>query len=147
MPNNRQSFRKIKSHERSSLPKTHLHPVDTGRKSNVHKTFRRRPGRLLNVLCTFNLRPVSTGKSQAKEICTFTISTQKYGSVPSHHIPVNKLNARICKIQPYMAVYGSIQSICKDIVGIYLSKVNSGNTATIFEICSKVTIKTPERQH
>ena len=37
-------------------------PVDTGRKLNIHKTFRRRPGRLLNVLCTFNLRPVSTGK-------------------------------------------------------------------------------------
>ena len=36
-------------------------PVDTGRKLNVHKTFRRRPGRLLDVLCTFNLRPVSTG--------------------------------------------------------------------------------------
>ena len=36
-------------------------PVDTGRKLNVHKMFRRRPGRLLNVLCTFNLRPVSTG--------------------------------------------------------------------------------------
>ena len=36
-------------------------PVDTGRKLNVHKTFRRRPGRLLNVLCTFNLRPVFTG--------------------------------------------------------------------------------------
>ena len=35
--------------------------VDTGRKLNVHKTFRRRPGRPLNVLCTFNLRPVSTG--------------------------------------------------------------------------------------
>ena len=35
--------------------------VDTGRKLNVHKTFRRRPGRFLNVLCTFNLRPVSTG--------------------------------------------------------------------------------------
>ena len=35
-------------------------PVDTGRKSNVHKTFRRRPGRLLSILCTFNLRPVST---------------------------------------------------------------------------------------
>ena len=34
--------------------------VDTGRKLNVHKTFRRRPRRLLNVLCTFNLRPVST---------------------------------------------------------------------------------------
>ena len=37
------------------------HPVDTGRKLNVHKTFRRRPGRLLNVLCTFNLRRVYWG--------------------------------------------------------------------------------------
>ena len=36
-------------------------PEDTGRKLNVHKTFRRCPGRLPNVLCTFNLRPVSTG--------------------------------------------------------------------------------------
>ena len=35
-------------------------PVDTRRKLNVHKTFRR--GRLLNVLCPFNLRPVSTGE-------------------------------------------------------------------------------------
>ena len=31
-------------------------PPETGRKSNVHKTFRRCPGRLLNALCTFNLR-------------------------------------------------------------------------------------------
>ena len=36
-------------------------PVDKGRKLNAHKTFRRRLGRLLNVLCTFNLRPVSIG--------------------------------------------------------------------------------------
>ena len=36
-------------------------PVNTGRKLNVHKIFRRRPGRLRNVLCTFNLRSVSTG--------------------------------------------------------------------------------------
>ena len=36
-------------------------PVDTERKLNVHKTFRRHPGRFLNVLCTFSLRPVSTG--------------------------------------------------------------------------------------
>ena len=35
-------------------------PVDIGRKLNVHKTLRRRPGRLMSVLCTFNLRPVST---------------------------------------------------------------------------------------
>ena len=38
-----------------------LYPVDTRRKLNVHKTFRRCPRRLLNVLCTFNLRPVFTG--------------------------------------------------------------------------------------
>ena len=42
--------------------KRYNNPADTERKLNVHKTFRRRPGRLLNVLCTFNLRPVSTGK-------------------------------------------------------------------------------------
>ena len=30
-------------------------------KLNMHKAFRRRPGRLLNVLCMFNFRPVSTG--------------------------------------------------------------------------------------
>ena len=36
-------------------------PVDTGRKLNVQKTLRSCPGHLLNVLCTFNLRPVSTG--------------------------------------------------------------------------------------
>ena len=39
-----------------------LNLVDTGRKLNVHKTFRGRTGRLLNVLCTFNVHPVSTGK-------------------------------------------------------------------------------------
>ena len=38
-------------------------PVDTGRKLNVHKTFRKCPGRLLKVLFTFNLRPVSTGSN------------------------------------------------------------------------------------
>ena len=36
-------------------------PEDTQRKFNVHKTFRRRRGRHLTVLCTFKLRPVSTG--------------------------------------------------------------------------------------
>ena len=34
------------------------HPVDTECKLNVDKTFRRRPGRLLNVLCTVNLHPL-----------------------------------------------------------------------------------------
>ena len=39
-------------------------PIDTGRILNVHKTFRRHLGSLLNILCTFNLCLVSTGKGQ-----------------------------------------------------------------------------------
>ena len=42
-------------------------PIDTGRKLNVNKTFRRRPRRLLNVLCTFNLSPLSTGKKHSQQ--------------------------------------------------------------------------------
>ena len=38
------------------------YPADTGRKLDVHKTSRRRPGRLLKVLCTFYLRPVLRGR-------------------------------------------------------------------------------------
>ena len=43
-----------------------MDPVDTGRKLDVHETFRRRPRRLLNVLCTLSLRPVSTGENLCK---------------------------------------------------------------------------------
>ena len=31
--------------------------------------------------------------------------------------------------------------------GLYLFKDNNGNTRTMCEICSKLTIKTPERRH
>ena len=54
--------------------------VDTGRKLNVHKTLRRRPGCLLNVLsiiflvlCTFNLRPVSTGMLGKSKVFCLTL--------------------------------------------------------------------------
>ena len=49
------------------------YPVDTGRKLNVHKRFRKRPGRLLNVLCTFNLRPVSIDKILVDKIVFSTL--------------------------------------------------------------------------
>ena len=58
---------KLKYDITNQLVLTWDYPVDTGRKLNVHKTFRRRPGRLLNVLCTFNLRPVSTGYLESFE--------------------------------------------------------------------------------
>ena len=61
-------------------------PVDTGRKLSVHKTFRRRAGRLLNVICTFNLRPVSTGKADLKKALlikkTCTSSLAKFSVFP-----------------------------------------------------------------
>ena len=60
--------------EKIVLAKTY--PLDTGRKLNVHNTFRRRPGRLLNVLCMFNLRPVLRGKKR-----NFLVSLHLYVSV------------------------------------------------------------------
>ena len=52
--------------------------LDTGRKLNVHKTFRRRPRRLLNVSCAFNLRPVSTGYAKhQKRYIPKILSTNK----------------------------------------------------------------------
>ena len=37
------------------------YPLDTRRKLNVHMTFRRRPGHLLNILLAFNSRSVPRG--------------------------------------------------------------------------------------
>ena len=73
-------------------------PVDTGRKLNVHKTFRRGPGRLLNVLCTFNIRPVSTGtigfqfkaKPLSNQIFLRTFYLFLFLSQPKKSMQVNK---------------------------------------------------------
>ena len=40
--------------------------VETGRKLNVHKTFRRRPRRLLNALCMLKLRLCLRGRFHLK---------------------------------------------------------------------------------
>ena len=45
----------------SSSKFNHFNPLGTGSKLNVHKTFRRHPGHLLNGLCRFNLHPVFRG--------------------------------------------------------------------------------------
>ena len=65
-------------------------PVDTGRKLNVHKTFRRRPGHLLNVLSTFNLRPVSTG-----EIILFIIFPITFRFISTSHVNLSKNSRQI----------------------------------------------------
>ena len=45
------------------IPLEHRLLLDTGPNLNVHKTLRRRPGCLLNVLRAFSLRPVFRGLS------------------------------------------------------------------------------------
>ena len=51
---------------------------------NVHKTFRRRHGRLLNVLRTFNLRPVSTGMDMKYQKKGFTFGDSMLGSFKNY---------------------------------------------------------------
>ena len=53
---------KFSSNHFAVFQKNVLIPSDTGRKLNSQKTFRIRPGTLLNVLCTFNLCSVSKRK-------------------------------------------------------------------------------------
>ena len=75
-----------------------LYPVDTGRKLNVHKTFRRRPGRLLNVLCTFNLPPVSTGWSTQRLRLVETYFHVETGQLLSIADRLNDFNMVQCGI-------------------------------------------------
>ena len=60
-----------------SNQESYINPVDTGRKLNINKTFRRRAGLLLNVLCTFNLRPVLRGKLKITCSISFTVTTNE----------------------------------------------------------------------
>ena len=84
---------------------SHFFPVDTGHKLNRHMTFRIPPGRLRNMLCTFNSCPVSAGFILVKVCCsnlikpakadTFKRAQFKYGMLP----PRNSLQgsfSRIC---------------------------------------------------
>ena len=58
---------------KNSLTSVILTPghLDTGRKLNVHQTFKKNPGCLLNVLCTFSLRPVSRGLVYIEQVLVF----------------------------------------------------------------------------
>ena len=67
----------------------HINSVVTGRKLNVHKMFRRRSGRLLNVLCSFNLRPVSTGNINHCKNEPFTYDSVLLRNIKAHIFNVN----------------------------------------------------------
>ena len=59
----------------SSYPLNSLMP-HPGHELNLHKTFQKRNGRLLNILCTFNLRLVSMGND-----CPLTFQYITYNNV------------------------------------------------------------------
>ena len=51
-------------------------------------------------------------------------------------------------IKPYLTHIWVIFPSCRNYpAGIYLFKVDNRNTRTMYEVCSKLTIKTPERRH
>ena len=64
-------------------------PLDIGRKLNVRRKFRRRPGGLLNVLCMANFRPLFKGEGgHLKNAHKMVIET-------AHNITMYSLNTTI----------------------------------------------------
>ena len=57
------------------------HSLNTDRKSNVYKTLQKHPGRILQVLCTLNLHPVSRGYSIKLKIKATNVLTQSRISI------------------------------------------------------------------
>ena len=78
-----------------------------GRKFNVDKTFRGRPGLLLNVLCTINLRPVSRGKWVKK---SFVNHTSKYFKRSSYYLPMKFYsNRKRHLVEAFPGYHGALQ--------------------------------------
>ena len=67
-------------------------PIDAGHKLNVHMTFRRRPGNLLNFLCTFNLRPISTGKFIWNSVYCHCVKSVRIRTYCGPYFPAFALN-------------------------------------------------------
>ena len=63
-----------KSRDASHMYFLCINPLDTVRKLNSHKAFRRRPKRFMEVLCTFNIRPVSRA---VFTLCLYCVSINR----------------------------------------------------------------------
>ena len=117
--------------------------LDTGRKLNVYKIFRRRP---IYVLCP-GVMPESSlmcfdqswkGR-RARQMPTF------FKKVDSSYV---YLNAIMSQFQIFLEKWKNIFVLLNRAglsppVGIYLPKVNNRNTRTRCQIYSKLTMKTP----
>lgn len=92
---------------------------DTGRKLIVHKTLRRRLWRLLNMLCTINLRPVSTGLGN---YCHMKLLLWCFSGFKQLSAFQKK---RIVLVNFHVFLYPS---------NIYLFNINSRNTRNMFTV-------------
>lgn len=63
--------------KQSTSTKDNLYPLDAELKLNVHNSFRSRPGQILNVLYTYNLRSVSRGCNDLNPLQTRKIYGKK----------------------------------------------------------------------
>ena len=83
------------------LQNTSWNPLDTGHKLNVHKTFRRRFVRRLNVLCAFSLHPVSrVGEWVTQNVCKYFTRKQFYLHYWKLEITLSLKD--LCKISNYI---------------------------------------------
>ena len=72
------------------MRKNSVYLLDTERKLDVHETFRKRTGRLLNVLFTFNLRPVSRGYNVFTSLKN--VASVLFETFPNIHVYCNNNN-------------------------------------------------------
>ena len=128
-------------------------PVDTGRKLNVHKTFRRRPGRLMNALCTFNLPPVyGVAKFVSGLAFNRVFNTRLYFRVWNSTFKVNSRNIRIKSVKRIRArqtkITGGIEMEHWPKMGLYqsnfynlvfISQTKSCYNHNIFKIRSNIS--------
>ena len=118
---------------------------------NVHKTFRRRPGRLWNVLCTFNLRPVSTGFLPFLLRCRpflprctflmFTLSINSTFNCPKCLLSLDKVRAAL----PLSFLMVSLETITLQVGNIFVMYCFSWSNSSricldVFETASFVPI-------
>ena len=94
--------------------------VDTGRKLNVHKTFRRRPGRLLNVLCTFDLCHVSTGSTFANIFWCFLFGVIECDAAIWHYLVLVTVYFLTSSKKKVCCTSSKAQRRCDNVVTMWL---------------------------
>ena len=95
--------------------------------------------------CTKGVRQAVKGKEVVAK--TKTACYKDFRSVASKQDPSCEIMRRICCFKAELKQACTRAEAYAKLVGIYLLKVNNRNTRTRCEICSKLTIKTPERRY